>query len=311
MHRSGTSATAGLLIGHGLTGPPADDLVPPSPSNERGHWESRAVNRCNTRLLATWGATAFAPPQLSPGWEEAREMAPFREDAHRWFTTTFAGAPVVLKDPRLCLTLPLWRSAIPGPMGAVLVLRDPMDVARSLHARDNLPIVVGLAMWDRYLRSAAAGLDGLPTLVLRYDVLLADPVTASESVGEFLGLLGIAGAGDPRDIAAGSIDPALRHHDAGADDSDALVHEEREVLAVLSARPGMHDSWQPPLLPPAPTWVDEVLTLRREYESVRRELGWIKTSRAYRFAGAVWRRTGQRPTGLHNSDAVVGQHAAP
>ena len=58
MHRSGTSATAGLLISLGLSGPAADDLVPGSSSNERGHWESREVIRCNTETLAP---TRYSP----------------------------------------------------------------------------------------------------------------------------------------------------------------------------------------------------------------------------------------------------------
>ncbi len=213
MHRSGTSATAGLLVGLGLDGPQEDDLVPADSSNERGHWESESVHLCNSHVLAAWGATAYAPPPVETGWESAARFDDARREATQWFTSTSAGRPLVMKDPRLCLTLPLWRAAIPARLGAVLVLRDPMEVARSLQARDGIPVMLGLAMWDRYLRSAAVGLAGLPSLVVEYDAMLANPVKATESMSDFLEQLGVRAEAGMRDAAAGRLDPRLRHQD--------------------------------------------------------------------------------------------------
>ena len=114
MHRSGTSATAGLLVGLGLAGPKAEDLVPADESNARGHWESEAVHMCNVRVLAALGGDSYAPPPPESGWEHHRKFDPLRTEAARWVTSTSEGTTLVLKDPRLCITLPLWRSALPG-----------------------------------------------------------------------------------------------------------------------------------------------------------------------------------------------------
>ena len=185
MHRSGTSATAGLLIGFGLSGPRPDDLVPGDTSNERGHWESHEVQSCNAHLLAARGATAYAPPQFTSNWDDIPVYESVLSEARQWFDATYCGRPLVMKDPRICLTLPFWRSALPSTLGAVFVLRDPMDVARSLEARDGIPVLLGLAMWDRYIRSATAGLAGIPTLVVEYDAMLEDPPKASKAVSAF------------------------------------------------------------------------------------------------------------------------------
>ena len=298
MHRSGTSATAGLLVGLGLDGPRQDDLVPADSSNERGHWESESVHQCNAHVLAARGATAYAPPQVETGWERAARFDDARREAAQWFTSTSAGRPLVLKDPRLCLTLPLWRTAIPARLGAILVLRDPMEVARSLLARDEIPVMLGLAMWDRYLRSAAVGLAGLPTLVVEYNAMLANPVKATESISEFLEQLGVRTEAGTRDAAAGRLDPQLRHQDPDRDEFDDVVRPLRDVLGVLAERRGSHDAWQPPALPPAPPWVEDVLFLRREFASAVRELYWIKESRAYRLVSGLWRLKGGAASSL-------------
>jgi hypothetical protein len=301
MHRSGTSATAGLLVGLGLDGPRGDDLVPADGSNERGHWESESVHLCNAHVLLARNATAYAPPPVETGWEGAARFDDARREAAQWFTSTSAGRPLVLKDPRLCLTLPLWRTAIPARLGAVLVLRDPMEVARSLEARDAIPVMLGLAMWDRYLRSAAVGLAGLPSLVVEYNAMLANPVKATEEMSDFLEQLGARTGTGTRDDAAGRLDPRLRHQGTDRDDYDDVARPLRDVLGLLAERRGSHDAWEPPDLPPAPPWVDDVLFLRREFASVTRELFWVKESRAYRLISGLWRFTGRGPSGLRGS----------
>jgi hypothetical protein len=61
---------------------------------------------------------------------------------------------------------------------------------------------------------------------------------------------------------------------------------------VLAEGRGSHEAWQPPVLPPAPPWVDDAVFLRREFASAVRELYWIKESRAYRLVSGLWRLKG-------------------
>jgi hypothetical protein len=298
MHRSGTSATAGLLIGFGLAGPRPDDLVPGDSSNERGHWESHEVQLCNAHLLAARGATTYAPPPITENWNEIPVYESVLSEARQWFTATYSGRPLVMKDPRMCLTLPFWRSALPSPLGAVFVLRDPMDVARSLEARDGIPVLLGLAMWDRYIRSATAGLAGIPTLVVEYDAMLEDPSKASKAVSAFLEDMGIRPAPGKTEDAATRLDPKLRHQGERRDEYDELVRSQRSVLASLAEHTGPHATWTPPPLSPPPAWVDDVLRLRLDYAGAARELHWVKASRAYRLVSSLWRFKGGSPTQL-------------
>lgn len=295
MHRSGTSATAGMLVGLGLAGPSADDLVPASESNQRGHWESETVHMCNVRVLAARGADTYAPPPPQSGWEMDRKFDALRGEAEQWYNSTSGGRPLVLKDPRLCMTLPLWKSALPGPLAAIFVLRDPLEVARSLQARDELPIILGLALWDRYVRSAVLSLEGSPTLVVDYADMLADPAKWSDVICTYLEEAGVHLEADSRDAAVKFLDARLRHQTSDRSDYEPLIGAHREVHAILTERVGPHMSWTAPELPPAQPWTDYILQLRREVVQARHELYWTKSSRVFRAASALWRVTGGGP----------------
>jgi hypothetical protein len=297
MHRSGTSAMAGMLVGLGLAGPSGADAVAATESNERGHWESETVHMCNVRILAALESDTYAPPPArAPGWEAEARFDVVRSEARQYLTAGAAEArPTVLKDPRLCITYPLWKSALGTPLPAIFVIRDPLEVALSLQARDDLPIVLGLALWDRYVRSAALGLQGAPTLVVDYAAVLADPVKWTDVVCGFLEDLGLQPDPRAKDVALSFLDGGLRHQDRDRSDFEPLVGAHREVHAVLEARAGTQSIWSVPDLPPEPPWADYVLELRREVVAARHELYWTRSSRVFRAASAAWRVTGGGP----------------
>jgi hypothetical protein len=286
--RSGTSATSGLLVKLGLTPPPPDDLVPAASSNEQGHWESKTLVRCDTRLLRKIGSSTYAPPEPMSSWKETTGYQDTKVIAERWFSSTYTGNPLALKDPRMCLTLPFWRDVLPAPMAAVLVLRDPIQNARSREARDGVPMTMGLAIWDRYQRSAVAGLEGLPTLVLEFDSMFANPSQTSAEVVKFLRQVGIKVLPEAEEAASTWLDSSLRHQKDRVDEYTDAAAVQREVFTQLSAQVGIHESWQAPTtLPPPPLWVDDIIRVRRLLDQHRRELKKVRSTRLYRVSSAV------------------------
>ena len=210
-----------------------------------------------------------------------------------WYSSTYDGKPLVVKDPRLCLTLPFWRETLPADMGAVLVLRDPVKVARSLEARDGIPMSLGLALWDRYLRSAAVGLEGLPTLVVEYDRVLADPARCVEEVVGFLGRRGIEVPSGASEDARGFLDSDLRHQQAHNDAYDEFAGVQRQVFEQLAQIESPHDAWHPPSLPDPPVWVDDVIRLRRDLVVKNRQLREIKRSPMNKIVAKVMAAAGR------------------
>ena len=164
MHRSGTSATTGLITKLGLRGPAEDDVFRGSRFNAQGNKESVTLTGFNEEILLSLGGEWSAPTVLEPHWEKAPAMVDRRSRASALLTQAFGSQPFVWKDPRNCLLLPFWRG-IASPDAAVFVYRNPLEVAGSIRARNHTPLTHGLALWERYVRSAAANLEGIPTLV--------------------------------------------------------------------------------------------------------------------------------------------------
>ena len=194
----------------------------------------------------------------------------------------------MVKDPRMCHTLSFWREALPAPMAAVFVLRDPLQVARSLKTRDGLPISLGLSLWDHATRSAALSLEGLPTLVLRYDQMLSEPLEGTTKIVEFLDQLGVRVSSDAEKRAAAWFDPGLQHQRSELDEYAEMASVQRQIFSQLSSCVGIHLSWDPPSsFPEPPLWVDDCIELRRKHGILRVQLRQFQASRAYRVATAL------------------------
>lgn len=240
MHRSGTSAATAALARLGLRTCREEDLFETREGNARGYWESEPLVRFNDALLGRLGGTWRLPPAA-----ESLEAAPDREpdlrDARRAFERGHPEAPWVWKDPRNCLLLPFWRAAIGRPVATVLMLRDPLEIAASLHSRDGMEESWTLALWERYLRSALANLAGEPVYVSDYRGLVDDPIGWARQVGAFLAQRGLPATAI--DEAAATVDIDLRHHTNGSAASDARLSAEQRRLweRALELR-GPHDA---------------------------------------------------------------------
>ncbi len=297
MHRSGTSATAGLLVSLGLTGPRPEDLIGATHANESGHWESLGLVMCNAQLLRGLGCAPFGPPPVMLSWDGVPNFAQVRDLALRWHADGYAGKQMMMKDPRLCLTLPFWREVLPAPIAAVFVLRNPLNVARSLQARDNLPLTLGLAVWDRYARSAALVLEGMPTLVVDYDDMVTDPEHMTGEIVRFLELVGVGVPPGTSEAASSHLDSNLRHQEARDDEYREMAGVQLEMFDALVGKKGPHAAWLPPRsLPEAPLWVEDTLRLRREWRNKKRELQGLQDSLAHPV-GAVLKHLTRRSGG--------------
>jgi hypothetical protein len=304
MHRSGTSAVANAMVELGVGLPVDTEIIANDIYNERGYWESRDLVRFDEALLRQLGGTWSAPPLPVPGWEHSDhpEMRALRAQAVQLAARCFGRPPMVLKDPRLCITLPMWRTVFTAAPCVVLILRDPMDVARSLKTRNDFPLTLGLAIWERYVRQSVASVAGLAVYAVEYGDILADP---RRRMGELVAFLRSQGVGVPADgieQAVGVFEVGLRHHHRD-DGPGALVAPcDPGVLDALRPSYGAHEHWLPPALPDEPAWVHDIISLTAAGQAVtasmqlaQQELKWIKRSRLFRTTRMMWRVTGTGP----------------
>ena len=239
MHRSGTSATANCLAELGLLAPPPGDLINGDLNNERGYWESDKLTKFDESVLRHLGGTWSAPPRSRTGGKRQMTTRCVLSDRGRpnWRWSIAAEPPRVMKDPRLCLTLPLWRRVLPREPVAVLVFRDPLEVALSLQKRNEFPLTLSLALWHRYVRQSLASLVGLPVLVIEYARVLDEPRLWVDDLVRFLNANGITPGADRSDRAAHVLQGELRHN-RRSNSEGTVEAEQQPILEILRSRLG-------------------------------------------------------------------------
>jgi hypothetical protein len=187
MHRSGTSFITRLLQRGGLYLGEARSLLPPGPDNPDGYFEHRGLSAINERLLRMFGGEWDLVPSLPDGWAEAPELDALRNEAQRLSSELATNGPWGWKDPRTSLTLPFWRSCIPG-LKIVVCVRNPLEVAVSLNRRNNISYELGLSLWTAYARQILKGMCGAQYAVVQYERCLARPAAELARLAEFVGM---------------------------------------------------------------------------------------------------------------------------
>lgn len=230
MHRSGTSALSGLLVNMGAYFGPEEQRLPNKMANPKGYWERWDVVMANDRLLARhgleWHRTAAYRNEFfeSMTTDECRaELGAMVEDyeAHRpWF----------VKDPRICLTLPCWKRLVPGAV-AVIVTRDPLQIALSLESRGDGPVSVGLALWEIYTAAAFHHTRNLPRIVVSYERVLTDPVSELRRLLRFFEQNGVAGLTlPPESEVRGWLDKNLQREQLRTIDTPDILNARQQAL---------------------------------------------------------------------------------
>jgi glycosyltransferase involved in cell wall biosynthesis len=176
MHRSGTSALARVLNLCGAVLPAK--LKPPKLGvNPKGFWEPEAVLDLNVRAMrqlgGDWTRVNFSLPSTGAFVDE------FEHDACALLQSEYGGRQTILiKDPRICVLAPLWnRSLVAAGYRPVYVVpvRNPLEVARSLHARGDMSVNEGLMLWLAYMKRVAEFADAHPEVMyVRFADLLDD-----------------------------------------------------------------------------------------------------------------------------------------
>ena len=308
MHRSGTSAVTGAIGALGFNHVNEEDRLSPHESNPE-HWESLSMLLHNDAILAHFGGTWDAPPRLPKGWESDHGL-PDQSAASEVLATAYPKpGPSVWKDPRVCLLLPYWRRMLTAPMAAVLVWRDPVAVARSLRRRNGFPLPLGIALWERYTRSAVANLAGNDVFVLDYDTMVEDPAVSLSGLISWLASIGTFD-GMPswdRNAALSAVTANLRHEAGHNPDDDVrvLLDEQCRLIEELSDLAGGHHGL-PGLTGDESPWTEGILDARNssnvlELRQLQRRMEHFEAERDW-FASAL-EDTRSRLTGIETSSS--------
>ena len=148
MHRSGTSALTHLLSNMGANFGDLKDSIGANKENPKGFWERRDVRRLNDQILHALGCEWDTLTHFNLDSLSSDVRASFLQGAKEITgNLSLAGTSFVIKDPRVCLLLPLWLDALDNPL-IVYIHRSPFEIAKSLSARNDFDLEFGLTLWE-------------------------------------------------------------------------------------------------------------------------------------------------------------------
>ena len=159
MHRSGTSLLALWLRAAGL--PMADDesFYEADEHNAKGYLEEREVIDINSRLLTgaarTAGSLARVVGQVRYLVNPQPSSLDRRADsiAGELQTVTAARSGVLVKDPRFCVTAPVWQRITGDVERCVVAVRHPAAIVDSLQRRQRIPAPLAYRFWLAHMQA--------------------------------------------------------------------------------------------------------------------------------------------------------------
>ena len=210
MHRSGTSLIANILSSAGFyVGDDSDLMKTGSQWNQNGYFERWSVVRANNIILHYCDGGWHDPPR------EDKMLKLNMDYRIKDLLKVYHGHPLALiKDPRMCLTLPVWKKILGNNVRYIHVMRKSNAVAASLKRRDGFSQEKSYYLYQIYNKRIFKYTMGYPVFPIRYDDLFQD--ARDEILYKLAAFLEVET--DLKEIAAQVIDPQLRHF--GKEESD-------------------------------------------------------------------------------------------
>ncbi len=203
MHRSGTSMLANIINSAGYYVGEPDDLMAPSRANEKGYFERKSIFKANDVILNLCNGTWYDPPQ-----KEALTQVRIDPFLRPLLDVYKDKSRVVLKDPRFCLTFPVWRHLLPANLKIVYITRENDAVIRSLVKRESFDPQKMADLCTYYNDSVQDFIQDYPHIQVRYEDLF------SSKKNDVLSMLStfISTEKDLQSIADEIIDERLNHN---------------------------------------------------------------------------------------------------
>ncbi len=223
MHRSGTSALARVVSFLGAALP--RHLLPANEANPSGHWEPAPLVVLHDQLLSALDSSWDDWRAPAPRWRETELTAKFSGRIQQALDDEYGNAPlIVLKDPRLCRTLPYWMSVLEKTgirTAPLIIVRNPLEVAESLRERDGLSFEKAMLLWLRHYLDAEFETRHLARNIIALDVLLDDWKSIAVQSSARLGLTWPRSLTDAAQDVREFLDMELHNHRATLAELDA------------------------------------------------------------------------------------------
>ena len=188
MHRSGTSALAGMLCQMGLDAPL--DLMPATDANPKGYWESWEIHLINDRFLNRIGHCWNSQIPLPLDWEDSDAALHWRAELLAHIIKTYKDKDFpLIKDPRfgiLISGLDPWLQISEVSPRFLILIRHPLEVAASLKKSEDVSIEEGINLWLLYMFACEKLTRGFKRVFVKFTTLMKKPAKVGKKVADFL-----------------------------------------------------------------------------------------------------------------------------
>ncbi len=200
------------------------DLMPAAADNPDGFWENLRFVRLNDEILNSVGAAWDLPSGAGQDFAAA-DLDGIRAKAEL-LIEEFRGDRIWgWKDPRNCLTLPFWEKLLPG-LRTIIIVRNPLEVAYSMHQRNGTSLALGVRLWEIYNRRLLASTRPDARIIADYRMFFENPEQQLRRVTDFAGL--------PADAAAETAALVARNRRHATFTTEQLIDAglAREIVAL-------------------------------------------------------------------------------
>ncbi|HPI90080.1 MAG TPA: hypothetical protein PK859_12320 [Spirochaetota bacterium] len=191
MHRSGTSAIAGVFDSLGVS--MGKTLMESNDNNPKGYYENLLVQILNeSKLLPhlhlTWDSTF----PLITGWENDHELHDFYREAEKIIQNEYGENELFgIKDPRICRLFPFWAKVLDHleiETYVIIPIRNPLEVAASLKKRNNYSMEKSILLWVIHLLEAENNTRQYKRIFVSYSNFINNTEKVIRSIDNYLGL---------------------------------------------------------------------------------------------------------------------------
>lgn len=222
MHRSGTSVISRAINLLGAYIGDENDLQKAGPENEKGFWERNDIKLFNERLLHHLNRRWYTFLPLSDKWQASKHIQPFKKELIELIKENFNGHALwTWKDPRNSIILPIWKdvlSELSIGLAAILIIRNPLSVAKSLEQRNGFSKGKSLRIWFNYNISALKSILDVPSILVDYDKLMMDWEQEMKRCSQVLNLPWPEKENALKEEIGAFISPDLCHYSSSKDD---------------------------------------------------------------------------------------------
>ena len=234
MHRSGTSALAGALSAAGFHAGEESSLLQADQYNKQGYFEqveavsindSILFNNLSDKRQETKEYVTNVTDEiikklgwLLGAWIDFKNISSSNDIEGKiqlFLSKIQQSCPenkhIVIKDPRISLTFPVWQKWLKSPV-VIVLYRNPYSVMQSLWNRDRFYPSLSYSIWYKYYYAIACNTKNIPTCYINYDQLINTTTESLDNLFSWLNKQDIKLNSQNMIKASSMINTELRHN---------------------------------------------------------------------------------------------------